>query len=275
MSRNKQVDRLREGMQKHWTGKIADPVGSALGLMDVQRKDLAQAEKDHKHLVDKSRDEMFSLAQIIIEDKEFFEGLHVELVHVGCTERMYINRKDNDPITLGELGFVDHNPSFETNGDRARLIIIVGMVLAHLRDLVLVGRKLGDDNVKAERKASDIACSTLSRNLQSMCDDFHRVLMDLGIWKDPMPGGFEEMSNAFAKSYEQMKQRAATLKQQRDKGEGELNAQKYNLDQYWKSFYSQSERMSALIKDRNYQRARANQLEKELDQMRESIISKS
>ena len=48
MSRNKQVDRLEAGMKKHWVGKIADPVGSALGLMDVLRANVAQLTEDQK-----------------------------------------------------------------------------------------------------------------------------------------------------------------------------------------------------------------------------------
>jgi len=247
MSRNKQVDRLREGLDVFIdSGDIKDPVEAALGLLIDQRDDIK------------------SLVNIIVEDKEFFEGLHAEMFNQGCSEGLVINHKGKGSgtysISLGELGWVNNNPKIETAEDRARLIAINGMVMAHLRDSVL------------EQKVSKRFLKRANDQYSRATDKLHKTLMEVGIWKDPMHGEFYGMLDLFARSYEQMKQRAATLKQQRDEGEGILNALRKDLESSKTWIRSQDDNINSLIKELNYQRARADQLEKELNAMRKSII---
>ena len=134
MSRNKQIDRLREGL-KDLTGVsgIDDPVDSALKLIKIRKEEKK-------------------------ETNELFEALYNELVHAGLREDYVINRRDNTPITLGQLGFIDFSMSDHFKlvnvEDKVRLIAIVGMVVDHLRDLVLKERKIGAKTLKDAQEAA-------------------------------------------------------------------------------------------------------------------------
>ena len=176
MSRNKQVDRLEAGMKKHWTGKIKDPVGSALDLMDRFRADLArlrtEQERDKDHI------------------DTIFMNLWSDLYQVGLSEELVITRKGGTPISLGELGWVDRDPKFDTEDAKIRLITIVWMVISSLRD------KSFEDNRDYHKSIGSI-----TKRFDSICDNFHKTLMKLGIWLDP-PGKFEEMLEAVSSKYQ-------------------------------------------------------------------------
>jgi len=261
MSRNKQVDRLVEGLVDINNGQMSesdlkDPVAYALRLVGDQR------------------DEMFTLAQIILEDKEFFEGLHTEMHRAGCREALVISRKGNTDISLAALGWFDRNPKFETREERARLIAINGFVMAHLRDTLI-----------KEIKSNKVSIEQLTKNYNKLCDKLHKTLMDVGIWKDPMCGGFEEMLQIFALSYEKMKQFAADFKKERDDGKELSNVQQNNskflLDQRDQQIDEQKRALSDcykviedLTKELKHQTATTKQYKRENGLMRADFINR-
>jgi len=172
MSRNKQVDRLREGLNAvNAPREDEDPVTFALKIIN-----------DYK-------DEVFSLAKIILEDREFFKGLHAEMVHQGCSQDLIINRKGSNPISLGELGFNRLHPKFKTKEDRAKLIAINGMVMASMCDQVL-----------SEREASRKELNRSNMDYTLVCDFLHKTLRDLNIWNTHI-GSFKDMLTTFVAAF--------------------------------------------------------------------------
>jgi len=170
MSRNKQIDRLSVGLEKHANrlgmsmDKIDDPVAFVFELLKERQEEVDKLELEKE------------------ETNELFGALHDELVHAGCSAGLIINREDNTPITLGELGFSRLNDSVDILEDKARLITIVGMVIKHLRDLVLKEQK-----ISGVRKR-----------------DLHNTLMELGLWQDTLPGSYQDMLTRFFDSYEKL-----------------------------------------------------------------------
>jgi len=151
MSRNKQVDRLREELiirGETFPGKedgndvirdatvTSDPVSYSLELIDH----LVGQIEDYK-------DEMFILSQNRIEDKKFFKSLHYEMVHAGFNEQLVINRPGKTPVSLATLGFNRLYPKIDTAEDRARLIAIISMVIVSMRDQILDEKKKSLDNI--------------------------------------------------------------------------------------------------------------------------------
>jgi len=168
MSRNKQVDRLREGLRS-LTGivRIDDPVGSALDIIEIRHKEKRETE-------------------------DLFQSLHDGLLATGIRSDFVVNRSGAKPISLGELGFVNFQSIFEKE-DKVKLIVIVEMIINHLRDQVLEERKIGDEGTKRANK-----------EVSRVYDCFHDVLFKLGIWKDPMPGTIENMVAILFNSYQEV-----------------------------------------------------------------------
>mgnify|MGYP004002836241 FL=1 len=262
MSRNKQVDKLANGLVEvldhgQMTEKdLKDPVQYALDQLRIQK------------------DEMFSLTKMIIEDKEFFEELHAEMFSQGCSEALVINRKSRSDVTLGMLGWVNQNPKFETREDRAKIIAINGMVMAHLRGLVL-----------EERKTNKRFLKRANEQYSKATDKLNTTMMELGIWKDPMPGEFYGMLDLFGRSYEQMHKFADEFRQQRDIAEASLKTSQYNaktlLDQRDLQISDQKGEMARLYKviedmtqELKYQNAAAKQYARENDMLRADIIKR-
>ena len=154
MSRNKQVDRLEAGMLKYWTGKIVDPVGSALGLMDLLRKNVADLTREQK----RDHETIDSI----------FMNFYSDLSEAGLSEALVINRKNCPnlvPISLGELGWVDSDPKFDTDEDKIRLITIVWMVISSMRNQILDERKKSYDDV-----------IVLTKKLASTCENHKKIV---------------------------------------------------------------------------------------------------
>jgi|6_EtaG_2_1085325.scaffolds.fasta_scaffold02934_1 hypothetical protein len=237
MSRNKQVDRLLDGINVFIdTDDVKDPVGLALDLLHDQNEEL-------------------------LEDREFFKGLHGEILFVGFREDTVITRRNSTPISLKELGFVNDNPSFATKEDRARLITIVGMILLHQQN-----------QLQGQGQVYKGSMETLTKRFNKLCDKFHKTLMELGIWSDPIPGKLEEMLESFRESYssvDRVRKGLDTLSKQQHERIMQLQVEVDQGDKWREKLCGN---ISGLVKDLNFQRARADQFEKELKAMRHSII---
>ena len=148
MSRNKQVDRLRDGLKGNDApGVDEDPVSHAL------------------RVINEYKEELFTLSQNRIEDKKFFKALHYEMVHAGFNEQLVINRPGKTPVSLATLGFNRLYPKIDTAEDRDRLIAIIGMVIVSMRNQIL-----------DERQVSDKDLNNLTKKLESTRENHKNVV---------------------------------------------------------------------------------------------------
>jgi hypothetical protein len=139
MSRNKQVDKLRKGLQEFWIGKISDPVTAALNLIKTYRKSQVKAAE--------------RTSEFKQETKNLFEALHIILINAGYAENVHINRRNAEAIKFGELGFVNKDPQLETKEDKALLITLTWLAL---EDIKIRGELRLKNAEKETNKAVDI-----------------------------------------------------------------------------------------------------------------------
>jgi len=146
MSRNKQIDRLREGLEVfNGSGKVKDPVEYVLNLLKNNKQSAETMEQSAVFTEN-------NLRAALKENNELFEALHNELVYAGLRSGTVITC-DNSSVDLGRLGFKD-SPNIDTMEDKVRLITIIGMVINHFRDLVLKERKIGAKTLKDAQEAA-------------------------------------------------------------------------------------------------------------------------
>jgi len=241
MSRNKQVDRLREGMQKYWTGEITDPVGSALSLMESYRKSVErlceQREMDSK------------------ETEDLFIALNNE-IHAVFSDGTIITREDGSTVRLGQLGS-NVNSRFDTVEDKARLITIIGMIIVHLRDSCLQSEK---------------AVNKLEGKNTSNYNRLHKVLQELGIWEDVLPGTFDNMLDSFVYAVKNNRNDKKYFEKQFDQSQKDVEELQGVIGHKEKRVKDLLVRIEQQRKDYNLQLATAKQYRKELDAMREDNI---
>jgi len=194
MSRNKQVDRLREGLKRHIAGRsglTSSPIRTDVDINKI--KDVVdfalQVIRGRQATVNRLEQEQEITGK---ETEALFQSLHDSLLSTGIRRDFVVNRSGAKPISLGELGFVEFQSIFEKE-DKVKLIVIVEMIINHLRDQVLEERKIGDEGTKRANK-----------EVSRVYDCFHDVLFKLGIWKDPMPGTIENMVAILFNSYQEV-----------------------------------------------------------------------
>jgi len=185
MSRNKQIDRLREGLTQYISesdlsiDKIKDPVDFALQVIKVRQAAIlslrAEQEKSDK------------------EVKELFRHLHKTLLTYGYDESAMIARgMNNSTSTLKEMGF-SNTLKAETREDKVLLLVLLWYIMGDLKAKV---SRTSVENGRDLRKAV--------RKNETNIDFLHSEMLSLGLWDDILPVGentFKDMVNHFVSQY--------------------------------------------------------------------------